>query len=123
MDRTLSQNAFSISDNVTWIMGGHSLKAGGLYTRNSANDGFGIGVNFRGRYRFNGARTGNAFTDFLLGLPLDAADQVTTRGPLEGYSNDFALLRAGRLAGQPGPDRVPGPALRDRRASGTRRAT
>ena len=55
VDRTLSQNAFSVSDNVSWIMGGHSLKAGGLFTRNSATDGFGLGVNFRGRYRFNGA--------------------------------------------------------------------
>ena len=34
-----------------------------------ARDGFGFGVNFRGRYRFNGVATGNAFTDFLLGLP------------------------------------------------------
>jgi len=40
-----------------------------------AKDGFGIGVNFRGRYRFNGSRTGNAFSDFLLGQPQDVADQ------------------------------------------------
>ncbi|HVR70329.1 MAG TPA: TonB-dependent receptor [Vicinamibacteria bacterium] len=92
VDRTLRQNAFSISNNLTWIMGGHSLKAGGLYTRNMARDGFGFGVNFRGQYRFNGARTGNAFTDFLLGLPLDARDQVTTRGALEGYSQDVAVF-------------------------------
>ena len=62
-----------------------------------ATDGFGIGVNNRGLYRFNGAQTGNAFTDFLLGLPLDARDQVTSRGPLDGHSNDFAVVRAGRL--------------------------
>jgi hypothetical protein len=92
VDRTLRQNAFSVSNNITWIMGGHSLKAGGLYSRNMARDGFGFGVNFRGQYRFNGARTGNAFTDFLLGLPLDARDQVTTRGALEGYSQDFAVF-------------------------------
>jgi hypothetical protein len=92
VDRTLRQNAFSVSNNLTWIMGSHSLKAGGLYSRNMARDGFGFGVNFRGQYRFNGARTGNAFTDFLLGLPLDARDQVTTRGALEGYSQDFALF-------------------------------
>ncbi len=42
---------------------------GGLYTRNMARDGFGFGVNFRGRYRFRGAFTGNAFSDFLLGMP------------------------------------------------------
>ena len=92
VDRRLKQNAFSISDNITWIKGGHSLKAGGLFSRNSALDGFGIGVNNRGLYRFNGARTGNAFTDFLLGQPLDVRDQVTARGPLDGYSNDFAVF-------------------------------
>ena len=34
-DRTIKQNSFSISNNLSWIMGGHSLKAGGLCTRNS----------------------------------------------------------------------------------------
>jgi hypothetical protein len=92
VDRRVKQNSFSISDNITWIKGGHSLKAGGLFTRNMALDGFGIGVNNRGLYRFNGAQTGNAFTDFLLGLPVDARDQVTARGPLDGYSNDFAVF-------------------------------
>ncbi len=90
VNRTLRQNAFSLSDNLSWIKGAHSLKFGGLYTRNMARDGFGIGVNNRGLYRFNGAQTGNAFTDFLLGQPLDARDQVTARGPLQGYSSDFA---------------------------------
>ena len=92
VNRTLRQNAFSISDNVSWIKGAHSLKAGGLYTRNMAQDGFGIGVNNRGLYRFNGAQTGFAFTDFMLGLTRDAGDQVTARGPLDGYSNDFSVF-------------------------------
>ena len=70
MDRTVRQNAFSISDNVTWVKGGHTLKGGGLWTHNTARDGFGFGVNFRGQYRFRGVGpTGNAFTDFLLGIP------------------------------------------------------
>jgi len=90
VDRTVRQNAFSVSENLTWIKGSHSLKAGGLWTRNTARDGFGFGVNFRGQYRFRGTATGNAFTDFLLGLPTDVRDQVTNRGPLDGYSNDFA---------------------------------
>ena len=34
--------------------------------------------------------TGNAFTDFLLGRPIDTRDQVTNRGPLDGHSNDVA---------------------------------
>ena len=92
VDRTLKQNAFSISDNITWIKGGHSIKTGGLFTRNMARDGFGIGVNNRGLYRFNGGQTGTHFGDFLLGLPMDANDHVTARGPLDGYSNDFAAF-------------------------------
>jgi hypothetical protein len=92
VDRTLSQNALSISNNLTWITGSHSLRFGGLFTRNTAKDGFGFGVNYRGRYRFNAAQTGNAFTDFLLGLPQDAADHVSNRGALEGFSHDFAVF-------------------------------
>lgn len=92
VDRTLRQNAFSISDNLTKVMGAHTLKAGGLWTRNTARDGFGFGVNFRGQYRFRGAFTGNAFTDFLLGMPSDVRDQETRRGPLEGHSNDIAVF-------------------------------
>src|SRR5215203_6084090 len=92
VDRTLRQNAFSISDNFTWITGGHSWKVGGLWNRNMASDGFGIGRNARGSYAFNGARTGNAFTDFLLGLPRQVVENVSNRGPLDGNSNDFAVF-------------------------------
>jgi hypothetical protein len=92
VDRTITQNSFSISDNVSWLTGSHSIKAGGLYTRNMARDGFGFGVNFRGQYRFRGTNTGNAFTDFLLGMPTDVRDQVTNRGALEGYSQDVAFF-------------------------------
>jgi len=92
VDRTIRQNAFSISNNLTWIMGAHSFKGGALWNRNAAVDGRGKGVNFRGRYRFNGARTGSAYADFLLGLTRDVTDSVTTRGDLDGYSNDFAVF-------------------------------
>ena len=92
VDRTVRQNAFSLSDNVTSIIGAHTLKSGGLWTRNLARDGFGFGVNFSGQYRFRGTFTGNAFTDFLLGMPSDVRDQVTNRGPLEGHSNDLAFF-------------------------------
>ena len=91
-DRTVRQNAFSISDNLTWITGGHSLKAGGLWNRNSAIDGRGKGVNTRGLYRFNGAQTGSAFADFLLGRTRDVRDSITNRGNLDGHSDDFAIF-------------------------------
>jgi hypothetical protein len=90
VDRTTTQNAFSVADNFSWIAGGHSLKAGALWNRNIARDGFGTGVNFGGRYDFNAAVTGNAFTDFLLGAPRQTVDQVANRGPLDGHSDDFA---------------------------------
>jgi Carboxypeptidase regulatory-like domain len=90
VDRTTTQSSFSIGDNVSWIMGGHSLKAGALWNRNLARDGFGSGVNFGGRYTFTGLATGNAFSDFLLGTPRQTVDQVANRGPLDGHSNDFA---------------------------------
>src|SRR5262249_53782790 len=31
IDRTVIQNSFSVADNFSWIMGGHSLKAGALF--------------------------------------------------------------------------------------------
>jgi hypothetical protein len=79
---------------VSWITGAHSLKVGGLYTRNMALDGFGIGVNHRGEYRFNAATGGggNAFVNFLLGRPERVQDHITARGPLDGYSNDVAVF-------------------------------
>jgi len=93
VDRTLRQNAFSISDNTTFVLGGHSLRVGGLWNRNMAKDGFGIGANNRGQYEFNGSATGNAFTDFLLGIvSRRASDHFTSRGPLEGHSDDFAVF-------------------------------
>jgi hypothetical protein len=98
VDRTVKQNAFSISNNTTFVMGGHSLKVGGLWNRNQALDGFGIGVNYRGLYQFSGSTTryggsGNSFVDFLLGNVTNRArDHYTARGPLDGHSDDFALF-------------------------------
>jgi len=90
VDSTTTQNAFSVADNLSSIMGGHSLKAGVLWNRNMARDGFGTGVNYGGRYQFNGAVTGNAFSDFLIGVPRQSQDQVANRGPMDGHSDDFA---------------------------------
>ena len=96
VDRTLQQNAFSISNATTFVVGGHSLRAGALWNRNMARDGFGIGVNYRGLYTFDGTgveSTGNAFSDFMLGIVSNRArDHYTARGPLEGHSDDFAVF-------------------------------
>ena len=79
----MRQNAFSLSDNLTWIKGGHTLKAGGLWTRNIARDGFGFGVNFRGQYRFNGS----VDRQRLHRLPARAARSTCAiRSPIAGRS-------------------------------------
>jgi hypothetical protein len=93
VDRTVDQSSFSISNATTFVTGSHSIRAGGLWNRNMAVDGFGIGVNVRGQYNFNGAATGNAFADFLLGTVSNRTrDHYTARGPLDGHSDDFALF-------------------------------
>jgi hypothetical protein len=93
VDRTLRQNSFSISNNTSFIMGSHSLKAGALWNRNTARDGFGIGINYRGQYQFNGSVAGNSFAEFLMGvISRRVNDQVTARGPLDGHSDDFAVF-------------------------------
>lgn len=93
VDRTVNQNAFSISNSTSFVMGSHSLRAGGLWNRNLAQDGFGIGVNVRGQYQFNGRATGNALADMMLGIVSNRArDHYTARGPLDGHSDDYALF-------------------------------
>jgi hypothetical protein len=92
-DRTVNQNSFSMSDNLSWITGGHSFKAGALWTRNSAIDGRGRGVGAGGEYRFDGSRgTGSALGDLLLGLPSRDGGNTTNRGDTDGHSNDFAVF-------------------------------
>jgi hypothetical protein len=65
--RDVDQSAISISNNLTWLKGQHSLKVGGLYSHNLAKDGYSTGANeSKGRYTFSGFATGNALGDFLL---------------------------------------------------------
>lgn len=93
--RDLDQSAFSISNNTTWVKGRHSLRFGGSYARNFATDGYSTGANeSKGQYNFTGWATGNAFGDFLLGLPNTVREQRNTRGdkPMDTVSNDWALF-------------------------------
>jgi hypothetical protein len=93
--RDLRQSSFSLSSSTTWLAGSHSLKAGGIYTRNYAEDGYSTGANnSKGQYNFTGWATGNSFADFLLGLPNTVLEQRNTRGnkPMDTFSNDWALF-------------------------------
>jgi hypothetical protein len=93
--RDLRQSSFSLSSSTTWVAGSHSMKGGGIYTRNYAKDGYSTGANnSKGQYNFTGFATGNSFADFLLGLPNTAVEQRNTRGnkPMDTYSNDWAIF-------------------------------
>ncbi|MBC7926572.1 MAG: TonB-dependent receptor [Bryobacteraceae bacterium] len=66
---TLS-NTWQFANNVTWIRGRHSFKFGADVRRLRTTDitSFFSGDDL-GEYRFSGNFSGNAFADFLLGLP------------------------------------------------------
>ena len=67
------------------------MRFGGFYTRDHAVDGFSLGVTgAAGAYTFGGAKTGNSFSDLLLGLPL-AATSGSTRAalPLDAIADEF----------------------------------
>ncbi|MBC8164669.1 MAG: TonB-dependent receptor [Bryobacteraceae bacterium] len=66
---TLSNN-WQFADNLTWIKGRHTLKFGADIRKLRTTDitSFFSGDDL-GEYRFNGNFSGNAFADFLLGLP------------------------------------------------------
>ncbi len=60
-------NTHQYQDNFTFIRGKHTIKAGFDIRRTRFNVLFGSGTN--GQFNFTGDFSGNAFADFLLGLP------------------------------------------------------
>jgi hypothetical protein len=72
---------YEISDVMTLVRGGHTLKWGGNYTRTiiiqlTAN-------NERGSYSFDGTYSGDPLGDFLLGLPRNLSRTTQTANPIE----------------------------------------
>jgi hypothetical protein len=93
--RDMQSDSISVSDNVTWLFDRHTIKAGGLYSRNHILDGFSAGANEgSGQFVFTGSATGNGFADFLLGLPGRSAAQINTRGgkPLDASAKEFSAF-------------------------------
>lgn len=93
--RDLRQASFALSSSTTWLKGPHSMKFGGIYTRNYAKDGYSTGANnSKGQYNFTGFATGDSYADFLLGLPNTVVEQRNTRGdkPMDTFSNDWAVF-------------------------------
>jgi len=68
-------------DNVSYQRGRHTLKGGFSLQRYVPND-LAAGGNSWGNYSFNGFATGNAFADFLLGIP-QSTSITRPRGKLE----------------------------------------
>lgn len=76
----IDNQTIALSNNLTWIRGGHTLKAGVEVQRLEFKDisGYNTGDDY-GEYYFGSGTaginsyTGNAFADFLLGLPIQTA--------------------------------------------------
>jgi hypothetical protein len=85
-------NDFQFNYNVSWFLGKHTLNFGAMYKRIQFNPV--VPSSKRGQFTFTGNYTGNAFADFLLGLPLNArggsgSSQVYLRGnEYQGFVQD-----------------------------------
>ncbi len=77
------------ADNLTWVRGSHSFKAGTDIQYNQAfgpnlpNDIFGI-------FNFSGFFTGSSYADFLLGYPLFSR-RASYRGDADKHGTDMAV--------------------------------
>ncbi len=81
---TAGTNLYSVRDVFSWTRGRHSIKLGGEITLNK--DIQDILLNNYGVFTFaSGNATGNAFADFLLGIP----SGLTQDAPVTGYTNTW----------------------------------
>ncbi len=93
--RDTVENAYAISESLTWIHGRHELKFGGDFRRDQINSVFGIASN--GFFVFIPFPVSNAFASFLVGQPLlflqGGGNSPTGQGDLSrglrGSSFDF----------------------------------
>lgn len=68
--------SFTWQDNFTWTTGRHEFKFGALYSAEHKNENAG-GPSTNGSFTFNGNRSGQPFSDFLLGLPASYTEDQT----------------------------------------------
>ncbi len=80
---TAGTNLYSLRDVFSWTKGNHSLKLGGELTLNK--DIQDVLLNNYGVFTFNNTASGNAFADFLLGIP----SALTQDSPATGYTNTW----------------------------------
>lgn len=81
-------NTYQVVDNISYIRGTHSIKAGLDLLKFQE---FEIGTPGRGRFDFNGQYTGFALADFLLGLPRQTERRLVAEvwGYPEHYAHGF----------------------------------
>jgi hypothetical protein len=79
-------HSWTLADSLTWVRGSHTRKMGIDFVHNGT-DGVNVSNGTFGTFTFNGFFTGNAYADFLLGLPERAA-RATYREyqDIRGYS-------------------------------------
>ncbi len=90
-------HSFTVTDNLTWIRGKHTTKWG-FDLMHNGNEGVNVSVGAFGQFTFNGYFTGNAYADFLLGLP-ERASRSTFREyqDIGGYSQYLFIEDAWRI--------------------------
>ncbi len=71
-----ADNSYSLSSTTSWVKGRHLVKFGGEFQRAQYSELFGAYT--MGQLAFINGFSGNAFGDFLLGLPAQAQRQVGT---------------------------------------------
>lgn len=88
--RDIFSKVVQFNDNLTYVRGRHTVKAGVdvQYVEYKDQITFFAGEEF-GRYQFTGVYTGNAFADFLLGLPQFTGYSINTPDA-NPYSTHFA---------------------------------
>ena len=99
---------FGLKDTLTVARGNHSFKLGGdvsyeKIVHDTLLDNYGV-------FSFNGSKTGNAYADFLLGLPATMTQDAPIRKTDNGWYLSLFAQDDWRVRPQPHPE--PRPALR-----------
>ena len=66
-NQTQNNNTLYLSDSFSKVIGPHTLKFGGQFHFDQVNEH--SNATFNGTFNINGTETGNAFADFLIGVP------------------------------------------------------
>jgi hypothetical protein len=92
MNSVSQSSTLQFADNLSWIKGRHTFKFGMDAQKMRAVTPLGFfGADNYGSYGFNGAFTGNDFSDFLLGLPAES-DLDNVQLDNDGRNHKIALF-------------------------------